>query len=152
MPNSSTHLFLQEWTKKSERIKSTTPLPEDPITPELEELLVPAPYKASKKKAKNKGKGAKDGPHHKGPPEAVSGEIEPVSSHEEYKDEEEEEEEEEEVESDSPLKTRRGKRTASENLEGATPKRGRVVLSDSLDSESEHNPKSVHRDKPLAVT
>ena len=56
------------------------------------------------------------------------------------------------MESDSPLKTRRGKRTASENMEGAMPKRGRVVLSDSSDSESEHSPKRVQREKPLAET
>ena len=56
------------------------------------------------------------------------------------------------MESDSPLKTRRGKRTASENLEGATPKKGRVVLLDSSDSESEHSPKRIQREKPMAET
>ena len=56
------------------------------------------------------------------------------------------------MESDSPLKTRRGKRTTSENLEGATPKKGRVVLSDNSDSESEQSPERVQREKPLAKT
>ena len=107
-------------------------------------MLVPAPYQASEKKVKKKGKGPKDGARRKGLPEAVSKEIEVVSSHEE-----EEEEEEEKVESDSPLKMRRGKRTTSENLEGATPKKGQVVLSDSSDSESKHSPEKVQREKPL---
>ena len=112
-------------------------------------MLVPAPYQAPEKKTKKKGKGPKDGPRRKGPSEVVSGETEAVSSHEEDEDEEEVEEE---VESDSPCKTRRGKRTASENSEGVTPKSGRVTLSDSSDSESEHSPKRIQREKPLAKT
>ena len=56
------------------------------------------------------------------------------------------------MESDSPLRTRRGKRTAFEDLKGATPKKGRVVLSDSSGSESEHSLERVQREKPLAET
>ena len=56
------------------------------------------------------------------------------------------------MESHPPLKTRRGKRTTFMILEGATLKKGREVLSDSSDSESEHSPKKVQREKPLAET
>ena len=62
---------------------------EDPATPQLEEMLVPAPYKAPEKKIKKKGKGPKDGPRRKGPPEAVCGEAKAVSSHKEDEDGEE---------------------------------------------------------------
>ncbi|XP_044445625.1 phospholipid phosphatase-related protein type 3-like [Triticum aestivum] len=97
------------WTKKSERIKCLALLPENLVTPQLEKMLVPAPYQPPEKKAKKKSKGPKNGPCCKAPPATVSGEVEPVSSCEEDEDEEEEEEDEEEVESDSPLRTRRGK-------------------------------------------
>ena len=87
LPNSSTHLSLQGWTKKSERIKCLAPLPENPVTPQLEEMLVPAPYQPPEKKAKKKSKGPKHGLQCKGPPEAASEETEDVSSHEEDDDE-----------------------------------------------------------------
>ena len=64
--------FLQGWTKKSEWIKSPAPLPEDSVSPQLEEMLVPAPYQAPEKKIKKKGKGPKDGPFYEGPSNAVS--------------------------------------------------------------------------------
>ena len=54
------------------------------------------------------------------------------------------------MESDSPCRTRRKKRIASENPEGAMLKRGKITLSVSLDSEFEHNPKRAPREKPLA--
>ena len=56
------------------------------------------------------------------------------------------------MESDSPLKTRRGKNTASMNLEEVTPRKGRMAPLDSSDSESEHSSKRVQREKPLAET
>ena len=116
---------------------------EDPVTPQLAEMLVLAPYQAPEKK----GKEPKGGPCRRGPSDDVSGETEVVSSHEEDGDKEEEEEE---VESDSPRITRRKKRTASENPEEATPKRKKVTLSVSSDSESEHSPRRAPRVKPLA--
>ncbi|XP_044409670.1 uncharacterized protein [Triticum aestivum] len=137
------------WTNKLERIKSLTPLPEDPVTPQLEEMLVPTPYQPPEKKTKKKGKGPKDGSLRKGPSDAVFGENEDVFSH---KEDEDEEEEEEEVESDSRRKMRRKKRTTSKNPEGAMPKREKITLSDSLDSESKHSPKRAPREKPLADT
>ena len=45
-----------------ERIKNPAPLPEDSATLQLEEMLVPAPYKTPEKKTKKKGKGPKDRP------------------------------------------------------------------------------------------
>ena len=75
----------------------------------------------------------------------MSGEIEALSFHEG-----DEEEEEEVVESDSPHKGRKKKRAASEDPEGKAPKRGKVVLSDSSDPESELVPKRPPRVKPLA--
>ena len=120
-------------------------MPEDPVTPQLEEMLVPTPYQAPEKKGKKKSKEPKGGPCCRGPSDAMSEESEVVSSHEEDEDEEEEEE----VESDSPRKTRKKKRTTSENLEGATPKRGKITLSVSSDSKSEQSPRRASRVKPL---
>ena len=75
MPNSSTRLLLQGWTKKSERIKCPAPLPENPVTPQLEKMLVPAPYQPLEKKAKKKSKEAKGGLRHKGTSVVVSEET-----------------------------------------------------------------------------
>ena len=38
-------------------------------------MLVPVPYQAPEKKVRKKSKEAKDGPRHKGTPDAVSGET-----------------------------------------------------------------------------
>ena len=95
-------------------------------------MLVPAPYQAPKKKAKKKRKEAKGGLRRKGTSDAVSGETEVPSSHEGDKDEEEEE-----AESDSPLKGRKKKRAASAELEAEASKRGKISLSDGLDSDAE---------------
>ena len=108
-------------------------------------MLVLAPYKPPEKKGKKKGKEANGGPHHRGSSDAVSGETEILSSHEG-----DEEEEEEEVESDSPLKGRKNKRAASKDPEGEAPKRGKVILQDSSDSDAELVPKKPPRVKPLA--
>ena len=78
-------------------------MPEDPVTPQPEEMMVPVPYQLPEKKTKKKGKGPKEGPHRKGPSDAVFGETEAIFSHEEDEDEEEDEE----VERDSPWKMRR---------------------------------------------
>ena len=137
---------LQGWTKKSERIKSPAPLPEDPVTPQLEEMLVPAPYQAPEKKAKKKkGKEAKGGPRHKGPSDTVSGETEALSSHEG-----DEEEEEEEAESDAPLRGRKKNRAASKDPEEEAPKRGKITLSNGSDPETKPIPKRLPRVNPLA--
>ena len=108
-------------------------------------MLVPAPYQAPEKKAKEKGKEAKSGLRHKGPSDAVSVETGALSSHEG-----DEEEEKEEVESNSPHKGRNQKRAAFKEPEGEAPKRGKVTLPDSSDSDSELVPKRPPRVKPLA--
>ena len=102
--------FIQGWMTMAERITCPAPLTEDPATPQLTEMLVPA--QAPEKKAKKKkGKETKSGPCHKGPVGAMSGETEAPSSHEGDK----EEEEEEERESNSPRKWRKKKRAAIED-------------------------------------
>nr|XP_045087525.1 fibrous sheath CABYR-binding protein-like [Aegilops tauschii subsp. strangulata] len=137
----------QGWTKKAEQIDCPAPLPENPATPQLTEMLVLAPYQAPEKKAKKKGKENKGGPRHRGPSDAMSGETEALSCHEGGEDEEEEE-----AESDSPHKGRKKKRTASEDPEEEAPKRGNIVLQDSSDSESEQIRKKLPRAKPLAAS
>ena len=93
--------FPQGWTKKAERIHCPAPLPEDPAIPLLTRMLVPAPYQAPEKKAKKKGKEAKNGLRRKGASDVVSEDTETHSSPD--KDEGEEEE------SNSPLKGERRK-------------------------------------------
>ena len=109
----------QGWIAKEERIKCPTPLPEDPATPQLMKMLVPAPYQAPEKKAKKKSKEAKGGLRRKGTSDAVSGETEALSFHEGDEDEEEEE-----AESKSPLKGRKKKRAAWQTRRRGCP-RGR---------------------------
>ena len=48
--------------ERAKRIQCPAPLPEEPVIPRLEKMLVPAPYKAPEKKAKKKAKGDKSGP------------------------------------------------------------------------------------------
>ena len=48
--------------ERAKRIQCPASLPEEPVIPRLAKMLVPAPYKASVKKAKKKAKGAKGGP------------------------------------------------------------------------------------------
>ena len=84
-------------------------------------MLVPAPYKAPEKNAKQKkGKEAKGGPRHKGSSDTMSGETEALSSHEG-----DEEEEEEEVEIDSPIRGRRRRGQPPKTRRGSRPKEGR---------------------------
>ena len=52
--------FLQGWTNKVERIRCPALLHEDPTILLLTKMLVPAPYQAPEKKAKKKGKEAKE--------------------------------------------------------------------------------------------
>ena len=130
-----------------ERRQCPAPLPENPTTPQVMEMLVPAPYQAPDKKAKKKGKEAKGGPRHKGPSDTMSGETEALSSHEGDDDEEEEE-----AESDSPLKGRKKKRAASVDPEAEASKRGKITLSDGSDTDAEHTPTRRPREKPLATS
>ena len=74
----------------AERIDCPTPLPEDPATALLTEMLVPAPYQAPEKKAQKKGQTGRGGLHHKGTSDVTFGDAETHSSPA-TKDEEEEE-------------------------------------------------------------
>ena len=111
-------------------------------------MLVPAPYQApAKKDKKKKTKEAQGDLHPEETLGAVSEGIEAPSSGEEDEDEEEEEEE---AESDSPLKGRKKKRAASTDPEEEASKRGKMALSDCMDSEAEPIPKRLPKAKPLA--
>ena len=92
--------------KKVGRIHCPAPLAEEPAGPLLTKMLVPAPYKAPKKKAKKEAKEIRGRLHHKGTSDVVSEDIKAHSSAEEDEGEEEEEEE-----SQSPLRggERRGR-------------------------------------------
>lgn len=108
-------------------------------------MLVPAPYQASEKKAKKKGKGTRGGLCRKGTLDVASEDTEALSSHERDDDEEEEEEE-----SDSPLKGGKRKMTASWDLEAEASKKGKISLSDDSESDTEAIPEWHPRPKPLA--
>ena len=140
------HPFLiQGWTTKAERIRCPAPLLEDPASPLLTRMLVPAPYQAPERKAKKKSKEAKSGLRRKGTSDAMSGETEASSSHEGDEDEEEEEEE-----SSSPPKGRKKKRAASVDPEAEASKRGKISLSNGSDSDAKAIPKRRPRAKILA--
>ena len=72
-----------------ERIDCPAPLPEDPATALLTEMLAPAPYEVPEKKAKKKAAKTRDGLRRKVAPDTTSEDTEMHSSTE---DEEEEEE------------------------------------------------------------
>ena len=104
------HLSFQSWIKKAERIQCPAPLPENPAIPLLTKMLVPAPYKAPKKKAKKKGQEARSGLRHKGTSDATSEHAETHSSPAEN-------DEEKESNSPPPHEGGRKKRAASTDLE-----------------------------------
>ena len=85
-------LLFQDWMERAKWIQCPAPLPEEPVIPRLVKMLVPAPYKASEKKATGKAKGGRSGPRRKGASDATS-EDKTHSSAVEYDDDEEEEEE-----------------------------------------------------------
>ena len=74
--------FDQEYVETAERIDCPTPLPEGPADARLAEMLVPAPYKAPKKKAEKKAPGTRKGLRRKVVPDASSEDDEAHSSHE----------------------------------------------------------------------
>ena len=57
---------LLGWTKKAGRIYCPAPLPEEPAGPLLTKMLVPAPYKAPKKKAEKEAKKTSGGLRRRG--------------------------------------------------------------------------------------
>ena len=94
------------------------PLAEEPVGPLLTKMLVPAPYKAPKKKAEKEAKKTWGGLRCRDTSDTISEGSNVCSAFEE--DEEEEEDE-------SPARGRK-KRTASAHLEPESPKRGKAPL------------------------
>ena len=58
--------------KKAGRIYCLAPLPEEPTDPLLTKMLVPAPYKAPKKKAEREAKKTRGGLRHRGASDTIS--------------------------------------------------------------------------------
>ena len=52
-------LTEQDWVEMAERIDCPAPLPEDPVSALLAEMLVPAPYTVPEKKAEKKAAGTR---------------------------------------------------------------------------------------------
>ena len=75
-------LIKQDYVVTGERIDCPAPLPEDPATALLTEMLVPAPYKGPEKKADKKAPGILKGLRRKVAPEGSSEDDEVGSSHE----------------------------------------------------------------------
>ena len=107
-------------------------------------MLVPAPYQAPEKKAKKKGKEARSGLRCKGTSGIASEDTEVLSSPEGDEDEEDKEE------SNSPLKGGKKKRGASADLEAEASRKGKLSLSDDLESDVEAIHEWNPRPKPLA--
>ena len=73
----------------AERIDCPTPLPEDPATALLTEMLVPAPYEVPEKKAKKKATGTRKSLRRKVVPDSSSEDTEAHSSNDNEEEEEE---------------------------------------------------------------
>ena len=73
----------------AERIDCPVPLPKDPATALLTEMLVPAPYEVPEKKAKKKATGTRKGLRRKVISDSSSENTEAHSSHENEGEEEE---------------------------------------------------------------
>ena len=102
-------------------------------------MLVPAPYKAPKKKAENEAKKTRGGLRHRGASDARSEESNAHSSSEEDEDEEEDE---------SPAGGRK-KRTTSTSLEDESPKRGKTPLPEESTAAANSSPEWDPRAQPL---
>ena len=132
----------------AEQIDCPAPLPEDPASALLTEMLVPAPYKAPEKKAKKKAKGAKSGLRREGTSDAASEDDETHSSIPEDNDGEEEEEEE----NNPPPEERKKKRAAPTHLEAEAPKKGKGVSAANTAWDADSSPDRRPHTKPQAVS
>ena len=102
-------------------------------------MLVPAPYKALKKKAEKEAKETRGGLCCRGASDSKTKDSNAHSSSEE--DEEEEEDE-------SPAGGRK-KRTTSTSLEAESPKRGKTPLSEESTAAADSSPEWDPRAQPL---
>lgn len=75
-------LTEHDWVEKPERIDCPAPLPEDPVSALLAEMLVPTPYKVPEKKAEKKAAGTRKGLRREAAPDASPEDDEAHSSHE----------------------------------------------------------------------
>ena len=75
--------FFLGWAKKAGRIYYPAPLPEEPADPLLTKMLVPAPYKAPKKKAEKEAKKTRGGLRRRGASDTKSEDSNAHSSSEE---------------------------------------------------------------------
>ena len=107
----------------AERIDCPAPLPEDPVSALLAEMLVPAPYEVPVKKAKKKAVGTRKSLRRNVVPDSCSKDTEAHS----YNDNKEGEEE-------NPLPQNEGekKRKVSPSGEAEGSKRGRTIPPDSF--------------------
>ena len=80
-------VFNQEYVVTAERINCPAPLPEDPTSTLLTEMLVSAPYEALEKKAKRKAAGTRKGLWRKVVSDSSSENTEVHSSHENEEEE-----------------------------------------------------------------
>ena len=129
---STTLLGLDE---EGGQIYCPAPLPEEPASPLLKKMLVPAPYKALKKKAEKEAKKTKGVLHRCGASDTISEDSDARSSSGE---------DEEEEENQSPARGRK-KSTASTSLEAESPKKGKTPLpeeSTAADSSPEWDPRA----------
>ena len=127
------YFFIQGWTKKAERIQCPAPLPEEPAILLLKKMLVPAPYQAPEKKAKE----IRSGLRRKGTSDVMFEDVETHSSPTEDDNEEEE--------SNSPSEGGGKKRAASTHLEAEASKKGKASAADNptwdIDSSFEWSPR-----------
>ena len=124
----------------AERIDCPAPLPEDPATSLLTEMLVPAPYKVSKKKAKKKATGTRKGLRCKAVSDTSSEDAEAPSSNEN-------EEEEEEI---PPPTREEKKRKAAPSGEAEGYKKERTLPPDESTIAAYSNDEWLPRSKPRA--
>ena len=127
--------------KKAGKIHCPAPLPEEPAGPLLTKMLVPTPYEAPKKEAKE----IRSGLHRRG---ASNTKSEDSSDHPSSEEDDEEEEDREEEEYESPTRGRK-KRTASSSLEADPPKRGRTLIPEASTTATDSSPEWDPRAQPL---
>ena len=101
-------------------------------------MQVPAPYQVPAKEDKEESKKAQGGPHSRGMPGALSGEIGTPTF-----------EDGREGKTDTPSPHGK-KRTASEDLEIEASKRGKISLSGGSGSGGDVDTQPLRKDRPLA--
>ena len=123
------------------RIHCSAPLPEEPAGPLLTKMLVPAPYKAPKKKAEKEAKKTRGSLRRRGTSDTISEDSDARSSFGEVEEEEEEEDQ-------SSVRGRK-KRTTSTSLEAESPKKGKTPLLEESTAVTDSSPEWAPRAQPL---